>query len=604
MNKQKRQSIFIILIALLSLNLIFVSNLLASAELPEVRHSVEPLNLSRPPTTEELMSAGQLGGQLYPTAEEDKHEDRKDEINLSFGNAIQEWNKHNYKEAINLFKKHVQDYADSPWASEAVLHIGYDAQYNGRFTEAQDSFNWIIENNKDKSYEGARRLRSKAMLGLGVLKVLQNNLDEASSIFANLKKESLSWRERTYASHWIQRISRNKAQGLARLNCGSEALAYLMEKEGKKIEASEIVQIVPSSENGHSISDLIGIASSYGYELAGLQLSTSELNKLPLPAIMQITSKNNGDKGHYWVLEKAIDSGLELYDPQGRQRFTQSTEEFSEEWTGKALVSAAEISGQIAWERLSDNEMEETYGGCCGVPIPEEDLGDPDDDPGEPDKVKDDDPCAKGSPIWKVNKVNMNLYVKDIPMWYKPPFGPPVDIKLSYNSQSAIAYHEPFGNKWMFNYDTYLVVDTHGNVTIFMPDGRRDDYYPDGSGGYSKPSGVFNTLTKIAENYYELSFMDGTVYVYDIPSGTNSLQPFLVEIKDAYSQKLTFGYDSNVQLTTITDALNTVVATLTYNSDGLVERIDDAFGRFVTFEYENHNLTKVTDMGGYWTEYA
>jgi hypothetical protein len=77
------------------------------------------------------------------------------------------------------------------------------------------------------------------MLRLGVLKVLQNNFDEATKTFADLKKESLDWRERTYASHWIQRISRYKSDKLAMLNCGSEALAYLMEKNGKKVEAWE-----------------------------------------------------------------------------------------------------------------------------------------------------------------------------------------------------------------------------------------------------------------------------------------------------------------------------------------------------------------------------
>jgi hypothetical protein len=34
-------------------------------------------------------------------------------VNLSFGQAIQEWNKHNYKEAVNLFWKHVEDYPET-----------------------------------------------------------------------------------------------------------------------------------------------------------------------------------------------------------------------------------------------------------------------------------------------------------------------------------------------------------------------------------------------------------------------------------------------------------------------------------------------------------
>ncbi len=91
------------------------------------------------------MAAGQLGGQLYPTAEipkvaqalrgvsnleglsaeeVKKQLSRGQRFNLSFGMAIQAWNKHEYKKAAGLLKKHVEEYSDSPWASEAVLHVG------------------------------------------------------------------------------------------------------------------------------------------------------------------------------------------------------------------------------------------------------------------------------------------------------------------------------------------------------------------------------------------------------------------------------------------------------------------------------------------------
>jgi hypothetical protein len=247
----------------------------------------------------------------------------------------------------------------------------------------------------------------------------------------------------------------------------------------------------------------MGIASNYGTTLTGLQLSPASLYEIPLPAIMQIAGKSSGDKGHYWVLDKVSDDNLEFYDPQSNRRFSQTIQEFSKEWTGKALVSRSNISGDFANLILSEHEVQKSYGGCCGAPRPEDNLGDDDND----DDDDDDDDCSKqglGSPVWKVNKINMNLFMKDIPLWYNPPYGPRVEIQMSYNSQSAIAHSEPFGNKWQFNYGSYLIVDTGGNVIIFMPDGRRDVFTPDGTGGYTKPFGVFNTLTKIAENQYSL----------------------------------------------------------------------------------------------------
>ncbi len=624
-----KSRLFIAFVLMTAIFLIFApmlaSDVNASSKIPKVRHSVKPLDLSRPPTTNEIMASGQLGGQLYPTDElTDKQREKK--INLSFGEAIQEWNKHEYKKAVKMFRKHIEEYPDSPWASEAVLHVGCDATYNGRYTEAEESFKWILEKNKDRDHEGAKLLMNKAKTRLGILKVYQNNFKEAKQLFGELKKESPDWRDRTYASHWIQRLSRYSTNQLAMLNCGTQALAYLLEKDGKKVDARKVIELLPESVQGHSIKDLSNIASRYGYNLTAVRILSSEINKLPLPAIMHISPHFekggqggflDGDKGHYWILERIKGDKLALYDPQSRGRFEQRLHEFSREWSGNAVVFSG--NQNLPGIKLAESEIERIFGGCCGARRPEEKLGCSGrnlvgsgcgcniDKSVNDQRILGKKPLPFitlpffGAPSWSVNVVNMNLFVTDVPLWYSSPIGPSVEIQLSYNSQSAINNNEPFGNKWQFNYASYLVVDTADNVIVFMPDGRRDMFTPDGTGGYSTPYQVFNTLTKIAENYFQLKFPDDTVYVYNIPPGTTSLQPFLVEIRDAHGQKLRFGYDSNVQLTTITDAMGRVT-NLTYNAEGLVTQVNDPFGRSATFEYDsNRNLAKITDMGGYWS---
>jgi RHS repeat-associated protein len=198
----------------------------------------------------------------------------------------------------------------------------------------------------------------------------------------------------------------------------------------------------------------------------------------------------------------------------------------------------------------------------------------------------------------------MNLYVEDIPLWYDPPIGPSVKIHLSYNSQATVSNDEAFGSKWQFNYGSRLTVDPNGTVTVFMPDGRQDVYNPDGIGGYIRPYRVLNELTRIADNNFELRFPDDTIYSYNIPSGTNATQSFLVEIRDAHGQHITFGYNVSVQITTITDAMDRVT-NFTYNGNGLVTQVTDPFGRSAYFEYSaGRDLTKITDMGGYWSTFS
>jgi len=601
-----------------------VGNAGVESKISEGRPSVKPLNLhNRIPTTEELMAAGQLGGQLYPTHELRK-ENEQERVNLSFGRAIQAWNRHEYKKAVKLFKKHIEHYPHSPWASEAALHIGCEAQYNGRYGEAEQRFTRIIERNRGKPHRGAKFLMNKARLRLGVLRVYQNDFQGAKGLFRELKKEGSDWRQRTYAAHWIQRLSRYTSYERAMLNCGTRALAYLLEKEGRQSEARQVMTLLPETTEGHSMKALSDIAAHYGYDLAAIQVSPSELEALPLPAIMHIGPGGPGDRCHYWILERANEDMVQLFDPQSGRRFRQSLGEFSGEWSGRSLVFSK--GETLPGTRLAEDETAWLFGGCCGLARDEDNLGDScsrksgpisPPDTGLPDFPPPGILSAKGANIRppppqisterKTNMVNLNLFLSTNPLGYRSPVGPSPRITLSYNSQSSTAYNEPFGNKWQFNYGSYLVEDPAGNVTIFMPDGRRDVYKPDGAGGYTRPYRVFNRLTKVGENHFDLRFPDDTLYVYTVPPGTSSLQPFLVEIRDARGQGLAFGYNADVQLKTIADALGRIT-TITYyqggHNDGLVKQVTGPFGRSAHFEYDaNRNLTKITDMGD-WTRFT
>lgn len=247
------------------------------------------------------------------------------------------------------------------------------------------------------------------------------------------------------------------------------------------------------------------------------------------------------------------------------------------------------------------------YGGA-GYPHGEGNLGDPSGCGGSGSggwsadsrsRLGEKSPC--GSPAWAVNMVNLNFYLVDVPLWYRPAYGPEVAIALSYNSLSDLARREPCGNKWQLNYNTYLLEEADGLVTVYMPDGRRDEYTPDGAGGYTPPRQIFNILTKVAEHHFELRFWNDTVMVYRIPPGTTASFPLLTEVRDARGFKLTLDYDTGARLTRITDALGKVT-TFIYNSAGLIYQVTDPFGRKATLEYDGlRNLTKITDMGGYWT---
>jgi RHS repeat-associated protein len=520
----------------------------------------------------------------------------------SIAMAVDAWLRQEYPEAVRLFRDHIAAYPDSPWRAEALLHLGFDSLNNLRFTEAEEHFTTVIRENRTRDSRGARLLRNRAKLGLGNVKVNQHNLNSAKAIFNDLRQSGNDWRERTYADHWLRRLSRYAANELPMLNCGSRALAWLMEYDGDSENAARVRELLPKSREGHSLKDLADIAAQYGYRLDAAKLTPDQISQLSLPVILHVRNDNPDEIGHFWILEQVDGDRLTFFVPREALHFSQSLDEFAREWSGYAVTIADEPLPGIA---LTESDMAGIYGanGGGGGPMLEDSLGNCDDDDCKQGSAAGGNSMPTGAPAWFVNMVNFNLYLTDIPLWYTPPIGPKVEIRLSYNSQSATATREPFGNKWQFTYNSYLDVQTSGAVVVYMPDGRRDVFNPDLAGGYTKPYRVYNSLVKTSATGYTLTFPDGRVQVYDKPQASLA-GPVLTELRDAHGQKLSFGYNAAGQLTTITDATGKTT-TLSYNGSGLVTLITDPFGRTAGFQYDNgRNLTKITDMGGYWSAFA
>lgn len=157
--------------------------------------------------------------------------------------------------------------------------------------------------------------------------------------------------------------------------------------------------------------------------------------------------------------------------------------------------------------------------------------------------------CERG-PRWTVNMVNMNLYMKDIPLWYRSPVGPSVQVALSYNSRTS--HSGDFGNKWQMNYGSYLYTMVNDSgipaaIAVIMPDGKWDIYgLPEGSGACKPPYHVFHTLTKILDNRFELKFSDGTAVSYTYDSAGR-----LLSTTNARNLSSTYTYDNTGNLTGI-----------------------------------------------------
>lgn len=549
------------------------------------RISLRNLDLSRPPSEEELCQAGQLGGRLSPSRSADpkklsdpKERKEQEDDNLLFGKAMQKWNAHEYTEAVALFREHRGSHPKSPWAGEAQLHLGCQAQFSGDWANAVASFEWIIEH-----YEVGSDIWQKAMLRRAVLHYAQGELKGAVATFRLMLKSEKSWERRTYAQSMIRQINRARMHLASVRACGKESLAHAFERAGEMEKALLAREVEVPSEEGFSLGQLTEFAQSTGAMAEAVVADDSDPGKLTVPFVAHYSD------GHYVVVEKVeADGTVAVFDPRLRMQTRLTRDQFRTQWSSFGIVLGAVPEGI----RLADAfERNTTVGGCCGFPRYPEALG-----------RKCPTKCCQGMPEWEVNPVNMNLVVQDIPIWHKSAYGPDFELALTYNSQDALNQMRPFGNKWVCNFGTYVMEspaqnDAPGTLLVVMPDGRGDLYTPNGTGGYNAEPKVHNTLTKLAGAFqFSLTFPDGTVYQYNVPAGGASTTSQLISITDRHGHSLNVFYDANGQIDYVRDSqLNQF--DFSYNSEGLVSVVSDPWGRSATFTYTNDNLTGQTDMG-------
>ncbi len=564
---------------ILTLLLTLTTLLFSNQTFKNIKPNFNGIDTTKDINISQIVALGQLGGELTPATSKQNFFNNHEQENKLFASAMQLWNAHEYKKAIKVFKKYLDKYPDGLWAGESVLHLGCEARFNGRYNEANEFFSSIIKKYKNSPHALDKQINDKALSRLAILRLLENNPAKAKELFMTLAKNSKDWRLRTYAQHWLMSLNENSTVA----NCGHKAMEQIFAKNDKNIKLD-----FKANKKGQSLDELKKLALKYGLKAKAYKLPLSKLKDISLPAIVQIDRSNRGGAGHYWVIERAQKSSVLLYDSQANRRFTQSLDEFLKEYSG--FVLAFDDKKELQKYALNEIEAKKVFGGCCGVQRSEGQLG------GDFDKPK----CENGGcPVWKVNPANLNLYVYDIPLWYKTPYGLDISFKLSYNSQSAIARNEIFGNKWSFSYGSYVVEDPGHTATVFMPDGKRIVFTNDGNDGFTKSYGQSEKLQRLGDKGYILIKQNGVKYFYDIPKNTSSQQPFLTKISDISGNDITLNYNKQVQLISICDAQGRA-SKLSYNPQGKVVKVTDPFGRSAKFKYGvDGDLIAITDMAGY-----
>lgn len=138
-------------------------------------------------------------------------------------------------------------------------------------------------------------------------------------------------------------------------------------------------------------------------------------------------------------------------------------------------------------------------------------------------------------------------------------------IAFSYNS-SARDKNWGYGRGWTHSYNMAYYPDS-ASIVVQKMDGRRNRYFQNPGGGYSRPTGVFDSLEQYEPGKFRLLMNDGTKYFFD-----NAGHKKLTKVQDRNGNNLTFAY-----------------------TDTLLTTLTDASGREILFTWANGRMTKITD---------
>lgn len=566
------------------------------------------------------------------TATSDKVVAREDN---EFKDAMGVWLKHRYTDGAKMLEAFAKKHPDSRWAAEAELHVGCYNTFQERYGEARPIFERLIAKHKDNN------IATKAKIRLGNVAEREGKFDEAIDHYCRAMKMNPRSDQFKYANFRARKLIMTRGKRLAMINCGPTALAACLDAMGKPEEAALARRMAPGTD-GVSLAALAFQAETLGAKARCVEIPVQQLKTAALPILAHV------QPNHYIAILAVNGDKAEVEDSiSGRREVTLASLEAR--WSGKAVTFAPDTN----LVPLTMMAALETVGGCCGNADDDECLGDSECEcdqsfsgsPGGPTNNCPGSGCymmrstggdsvpAGGSPIWEVNTINLNMLVKDTPIWYNPGTGPQIAFTLTYsneNSNTGIfgpGWRCPYDMKVFFlpgcqNYPDLQVHRDNGRIETYEYDCNTSQYNPrSGMAAYGYRKG-YNPVSQTSEYIKILTADEAGQNQENVPDGAGTVMLVLpgggkyffkkqgsgatVEgriyiIQDSVGKRVECGYTSGC-LSSVTDAngRETTIETTGSGDDERVTQITlpTGDGRQATFSYTDGNLTSITDMNG------
>ncbi len=241
--------------------------------------------------------------------------------------------------------------------------------------------------------------------------------------------------------------------------------------------------------------------------------------------------------------------------------------------------------------------------------------------------------CPPGMAQYWGDLLRITLHLADRPLSYRPAFGPPVDVVVTYESPADGDAQPDFsvtnvGPGWSLNWVRYImdVPTDPGSIQLGFGDGTMAPKYqvsylspatlPAGLPAgvvdpdfpamvYARPGLTSDRIIRVHFNHYLHLLPDGGFEIY---RGYADMDPahrklFLSDCYDRFGNHVSLAWQNN-ELKSIVDATGLSTQFAYEHGGHQLTKIIDPFGRTATLEYEGGRFKKITDPVGVTSQFT
>ncbi len=487
-------------------------------------------------------------------------------------------------------------FPNSPWRASVLTNVGVAYLHTGQVTKGLNALESAWAFSKAATSPSERGLADRAYAELAELYFRMGRVNQVQALLKEGEGRALLGSS-SVRIFFVRQALGAQQQGENGFSCGPIGLNVIREAMGLPYQP-EIFK-APSNQKGTNLVQNLALSKELGL---GFQMAKRQQGaEILLPSLI------HWKYDHFTAVVKREGDRFLVKDPTFDKEIWVTKGILDEETTGYALVAKGILPE--GWAPVTEAEGRKIWGTIPGNTTTAA--------PGPGGESQPPEPPCGGMPVYELSKPHLALMIRDTPLSYSPPRGEAVAFTLAYfqfNSyQPQTMNYSNLGAKWNFNWIKYITDDPvkpGSNVTLFNEIGGQRAY-----NGYSAITRSFanefknhDQLTLNLDKTYTRVFPDGSSEVYGRSDGsaTYPRRLFRTQQIDSAGNKLTFGYDAQLRLVSVTDPLGQVT-NLTYGlaSDPFkVTKVTDPFNRTAVLTYANSLLASITDSMGMTSSFS